>query len=102
MNAIFKKLDCKIKWFYDDGSLLEPICKVAEISGQVQNLLKGERLALNIITRASGIATLGFQFLERKREMNWAGEVAATRKTTPGFRLVEKYAVLVGGCSTHR
>ena len=82
--------------------MLEPICRVAEISGPVNKLLQGERLALNVLTRASGIATLGHQYQEIRTKNGWKGEIAATRKTTPGFRLVEKYAVLVGGCSTHR
>ncbi|XP_066928850.1 nicotinate-nucleotide pyrophosphorylase [carboxylating]-like [Clytia hemisphaerica] len=102
VNTIFEKLGCKVQWHHSDGTLLEPICRVAEVSGPVNKLLQGERLALNVLTRASGIATIGHQYQEIRTKNGWKGEIAATRKTTPGFRLVEKYAVLVGGCSTHR
>lgn len=75
---------------------------VAEVSGPVWALLRGERVALNVLARASGIATAAAAVVRLAREQGWHGEVAGTRKTTPGFRLVEKYALLVGGASTHR
>ena len=65
-------------------------------------MLLGERTALNILSRASGVATQAHAVSSLARAAGWHGEVAGTRKTTPGFRLVEKYALLVGGCSTHR
>lgn len=95
-------MNCNVEWYFQDGDVIEPSCKVAEVKGPVNKILQGERLALNILTRASGIATLGQYFQGKKKESSWHGEVAATRKTTPGFRLVEKYAVMVSGCSTHR
>lgn len=71
-------------------------------------------MALNLMARASGIATrarhakdlavaAGIHYLQGIiNQLGWAGRVAGTRKTTPGFRLVEKYSLLVGGCDTHR
>eukprot|EP01094_Clydonella_sp_ATCC50884_P025932 TRINITY_DN6988_c0_g1_i3.p2 TRINITY_DN6988_c0_g1~~TRINITY_DN6988_c0_g1_i3.p2 ORF type:complete len:193 (-),score=38.37 TRINITY_DN6988_c0_g1_i3:176-754(-) len=64
--------------------------------------MMGERLALNIFCRAGGIAFQAWKASEIVRAQNWHGRVAATRKTTPGFREIEKYAALVGGCDTHR
>ena len=62
----------------------------------------GERVALNCLTRASGVATVARRLRQQADDRGWHGEVAGTRKTTPGFRLVEKYSLLVGGMSTHR
>ncbi|XP_077995633.1 nicotinate-nucleotide pyrophosphorylase [carboxylating]-like [Glandiceps talaboti] len=101
-DAIFKALDCTVEWLYDEGTFLEPVCKVANIHGKARNLLLGERTALNCITRSSGIATYARKLSEMAKSVGWHGEVAGTRKTTPGFRLVEKYSLLVGGMSTHR
>ncbi|XP_070571890.1 nicotinate-nucleotide pyrophosphorylase [carboxylating]-like [Ptychodera flava] len=101
-NAIFKELDCEVHWHTAEGTPLEPVCEVALIQGKVRNLLLGERVALNCITRASGVASYARRLRDIANSAKWHGEVAGTRKTTPGFRLVEKYALLVGGMSTHR
>lgn len=101
-EGVFKHLNCKVKWLVSEGSQLVPVCTVAEVTGKVNRLLMGERVALNCITRASGVATKAQRLAELKQMASWTGEVAGTRKTTPGFRLVEKYALLVGGISTHR
>ena len=102
VDAVFKELDCLIEWHVTEGSYVEPIKKVATVSGKVRHLLLGERVALNCLTRASGIATAARRMAHIADKCGWKGEVAGTRKTTPGFRLVEKYALLVGGVSTHR
>jgi len=68
----------------------------------VRHILLGERVALNCLTRASGVATVARRLRQQADDQGWHGEVAGTRKTTPGFRLVEKYSLLVGGISTHR
>ena len=70
--------------------------------GPARALLLGERPALNCLARASGIATRCARLRATAADAGWRGEVAGTRKTTPGFRLVEKYAMLVGGASMHR
>jgi len=76
--------------------------KLATVTGPVSHLLRGERTALNSLSRCSGVATLSNKCVQIAKTHNWKGEVAGTRKTTPGFRLVEKYGLLVGGASTHR
>ncbi|XP_065053968.1 nicotinate-nucleotide pyrophosphorylase [carboxylating]-like [Rhopilema esculentum] len=101
-NTVFSELNCTVSWVYEEGTSLEPICNVAYIHGKAKDLLLGERVALNILTRSSGISTQCRNLSKIKLRKNWHGEVAGTRKTTPGFRIVEKYALLVGGLSTHR
>lgn len=65
-------------------------------------ILLGERVALNTLARCSGIATKSARMLSLVRNAGYSNILAGTRKTTPGFRLVEKYGMLVGGCDTHR
>ena len=101
-DALFEELGCHVEWQYPEGSYLQPVCEVAKVSGPANKLLQGERTALNVLTRASGIATHARELADEAKRLGWAGEVAGTRKTTPGFRLVEKYSLLVGGISTHR
>lgn len=102
VDAIFRELDCNVQWHINEGDYVEPIATIATVTGKVRHLLLGERVALNCVTRASGIATLARRVAEKAAGHGWKGEVAGTRKTTPGFRMVEKYALLVGGVSTHR
>jgi nicotinate-nucleotide pyrophosphorylase (carboxylating) len=72
------------------------------IRGPANKLLQGERTALNTLSRCSGVATASRKAVDIARALNWEGYVAGTRKTTPGFRVVEKYGLLVGGAATHR
>lgn len=102
VNMIFSELGCSVEWQYSEGDEVSPICQVARVKGPANKLLQGERTALNILTRASGIATYARELSKEVQRLGWKGEVAGTRKTTPGFRMVEKYALLVGGISTHR
>ncbi|KAF2629875.1 nicotinate-nucleotide diphosphorylase [Macroventuria anomochaeta] len=69
---------------------------------RVRNLLLGERVALNTLARCSGIATKSNRLLTLLRKAGYQNILAGTRKTTPGFRLVEKYGMLVGGVDAHR
>ena len=82
-----------------DGDACEPGTVVAEVRGQAAGLLTGERTALNFIQRLSGTATLARQFVDAA-----AGRIVVldTRKTTPLFRELEKYAVRAGGATNHR
>ena len=80
----------------------DDVTLAAVVRGPARCLLLGERPALNCLARASGIATRCSQLKTIAEASDWHGEVAGTRKTTPGFRLVEKYAMLVGGVSMHR
>lgn len=106
-DQVFKQLDCKVEWHYNEGEWLGSAgakvkIAVATVTGPSRKILLGERVALNTLARCSGIATASGKFLHRAREAGYKGIVAGTRKTTPGFRDVEKYAMLVGGVDPHR
>lgn len=83
-----------------EGSLMQPGEVLMKVSGPVVELLKAERVALNLLQRLSGIATLTSRFVAAVA--GTAVRVTDTRKTTPGLRMLEKYAVQVGGGSNHR
>lgn len=83
-----------------DGGRASPGEMLAEAAGPVVDLLKGERVALNFLQHLSGIATLTKKFLQVVAGL--AVKIVDTRKTTPGLRLLEKYAVRVGGGYNHR
>ena len=104
---VFEHVGCEIEWLQSEGHVItkeEAAAKkaVAKVTGPTRNILMGERTALNILSRASGVATAAHTAMEVARENGWHGKVAGTRKTTPGFGLIEKYALLVGGADTHR
>ncbi|MDV2580921.1 carboxylating nicotinate-nucleotide diphosphorylase [Alkalibacillus haloalkaliphilus] len=84
----------------EDGERVEPTQEIARIHGPVPSLLKGERVVLNLIQRLSGIAT------KTNKAVNMLDsdytKISDTRKTTPGLRMLEKYAVRVGGGINHR
>ena len=84
-----------------DGTLAEAGQLIAEISGPLQPMLSGERVALNFLQRLSGVATLTDQFV-RAAEAGGKAEILDTRKTTPGLRELERYAVRAGGGRNHR
>ena len=83
-----------------DGSKVMSGTPLAEISGDTASLLKAERVALNLLQRLSGIATVTRSFVERVKGLSV--KIVDTRKTTPGLRIFEKYAVRVGGGYNHR
>ena len=83
-----------------DGTRATPKMGLLTVSGPVIDLLKAERVALNLLQRLSGIATFTAQFVEKVKV--YAVRITDTRKTTPGLRVLEKYAVRVGGGSNHR
>uniref|UniRef100_A0A8C6WHB6 Nicotinate-nucleotide pyrophosphorylase [carboxylating] n=1 Tax=Neogobius melanostomus TaxID=47308 RepID=A0A8C6WHB6_9GOBI len=101
-TAVFREVGCSVDWRYLDGDHLDAVTLTAVVKGPVNGILMGERPALNCLARASGIATRCVTLRAMAAEAGWHGQVAGTRKTTPGFRLVEKYAMVVGGASTHR
>ncbi|KAK9381038.1 Quinolinate phosphoribosyl transferase [Kockiozyma suomiensis] len=98
--------EIKITWLISEGSFIDTSSSgkvpVAHVVGPVNRLLLFERTALNILARSSGIATKSRRIIELAREAGYPGIIAGTRKTTPGFRRIEKYAMLVGGVDTHR
>ena len=101
-KKVFEKTGAKIKLLAQDGDLVKKQTIVAEIKGQIRSILKGERLALNFICRMSGIATETSKLVDKCRSINPRVTIAATRKTTPGFRKYEKKAVVLGGGEAHR
>ena len=95
LNPQIKYVECK-----KDGETLEFGDVIAKIEGDAQTILSGERLALNLLQRLSGIATKTKEFADCIK--GYSAKIADTRKTTPGLRLLEKYAVTVGGGRNHR
>ena len=96
------EMDINAEWkpAVDDGQSVDAGVRVAEIKGSIRDLLTSERLLLNLIGRLSGIATLAQQYVEAVRGTK--ARVYDTRKTTPGWRRLEKYAVRCGGGRNHR
>lgn len=102
-ERVFKNLsdDVEIKFYFKDGDKIKAGDTIAELKGSASAILKGERTALNFAQRMSGIAT------ETRKYQDAIGEglkarISDTRKTTPNFRVFEKYAVYVGGACIHR
>ena len=101
-EKVFKKKDPNLFFIplKKDGENFKPNDKIAIIEGRVKSILKCERTALNFLQKLSGIATLTQSFVSKTK-----GEkikILDTRKTTPGFRILEKYAVKAGGGENHR
>lgn len=105
-DEVFAQAGCTVKWHMKEGALVDPGSKgkvaVATVTGPVRKLLLGERVALNTLSRCSGIATKSRAMEDSVRKAGYTGILAGTRKTTPGFRLVEKYGMIVGGVDGHR
>lgn len=105
-NEIFSQAGCSVTWFISEGSMIavEDSGKIAiaKVEGPVRNILLGERVALNTLSRCSGVATQSKRMLDIVRQAGFQGILAGTRKTTPGFRLVEKYGMIIGGIDGHR
>ena len=90
----------EVELYKNDGDKVYPKDKVAILKGSTRNLLLGERIALNLLQRMSGIATLTNEFVQ---EINHtSAKLLDTRKTTPNLRILEKYSVKVGGGCNHR
>ncbi|MET1125074.1 MAG: carboxylating nicotinate-nucleotide diphosphorylase [Archaeoglobaceae archaeon] len=85
-----------------DGDLVGEGDVIMEVEGSSKEILMLERTVLNILMRMSGIATVTAEMVEKARSVNPKVRIAATRKTTPGFRIFEKMAVEIGGGDTHR
>jgi len=101
-EAVFSTLDSQqqIEAFISDGDEVEAGKVIARTSGFADVLLAGERLALNLMQRLSGIATLTRRYVQAVEGTR--AQIVDTRKTTPGLRMLEKYAVLTGGARNHR
>lgn len=101
-EKVFRALDpgVRVEKLLSDGSLLEPRRVIARVAGSARALLTGERVALNFLQRLSGVATATRRLAELIE--GTGARLVDTRKTTPGLRLLEKYAVRVGGGYNHR
>jgi len=102
VDEVFRQIDPRvaIEWLAHDGDAIAPNQTLCRLNGPARSLLTGERAALNFLQTLSGTATLA---------RRWADAVAGTgarildtRKTIPGLRLAQKYAVTCGGCHNHR
>jgi nicotinate-nucleotide pyrophosphorylase (carboxylating) len=98
----FRQLDAKvsIRVDHEDGSRVKPGEAVLFVTGHARALLSAERVALNFLQRLSGIATLTSKYVDAVRGTN--AKILDTRKTTPGWRSLEKYAIRAGGGTNHR
>jgi nicotinate-nucleotide pyrophosphorylase (carboxylating) len=101
-KQVFKCLDSEVifKSEYDDGDFVNKDAALANVEGRLRALLSGERTALNFLQHLSGISTLVRSYINELSDKNI--RLVDTRKTTPGLRVLEKYAVRVGGAYNHR
>ncbi len=102
ISILFDFLNVKNISKKNDGDEIQKNDVIIELEGPVKGILGGERTALNLLMRMSGIATATRKLVEQVQRINPAIRVACTRKTTPGFRYFEKKAVSVGMGDTHR
>ncbi len=101
-ERVFHRLNPAISFVFevDEGADIPAQTRIAKITGPIEDLLMGERTALNLVMRLSGIATATGLYVERIADLPAC--LVDTRKTTPGLRLLEKYATTVGGGTSHR
>lgn len=101
-KRVFQILDSSIDFeiLLEDGRKVKKGDIIANISGSARSILKGERVALNLLQRMSGIATTASKYAEAVK--GTSAKVVDTRKTMPGLRILDKYSVLMGGCHNHR
>ena len=102
VKKVYEILDSniKIELFAKDGDYIKKGQKVATIEGNARTILTGERLALNYIQRMSAIATTTKKYQDALKD--YKANISETRKTTPNFRIFEKYAITIGGATPHR
>lgn len=101
-EMVFRSLDKELVWDVKiiDGASVNKGDVIVEFEGTYRSLLTGERTALNFLQRMSGIATMSKMYTDAVKD--YKTEILDTRKTLPGFRLLDKYAVKTGGSSNHR
>jgi len=101
-RQVFREIDpeLKVEILTEDGTPLKAGDAIAKIEGKVASLLKAERTALNFLQHLSGIATETARYAEAIKGLR--AKIVDTRKTIPGLRVLEKYAVLMGGGKNHR
>jgi nicotinate-nucleotide pyrophosphorylase (carboxylating) len=101
-TAVFAELDTDIQvdWQVTDGTRLQAGQQLCSLSGPARHILSGERTALNFLQTLSGTATLARRYADAVADL--PVRILDTRKTIPGLRLAQKYAVRIGGCDNHR
>jgi len=101
-GLVFKELDesINVQFYQEDGTLIQKGEYFGEVSGPIYSILTGERTSLNFLQRLCGIATNTYKYVKELEGTNI--RLLDTRKTTPGWRVAEKYAVLIGGGHNHR
>lgn len=101
-RQVFLKVDpeLKVTILIKDGTALKPGDAIARVEGKIASILKAERTALNFLQHLSGIATETARYVEATKGL--PAKIVDTRKTIPGLRMLEKYAVLMGGGKNHR
>ncbi len=102
-HEVFRQLDATItiEWLAQDGVRIAANSLIARLSGNARALLSGERSALNFLQTLSGTATIAGQYRDALHDFPDT-QILDTRKTIPGLRSAQKYAVACGGCSNHR
>lgn len=101
-EAVFREVDPRLHFraHVEEGAHVSPGDVIARVHGRTRSILSGERLALNLLQRMSGVATKTGEFVRALQGL--PVRLVDTRKTTPGHRMLEKYAVRVGGGHNHR
>jgi len=101
-EGAFKKLapDIVVKWQFNDGDMVRANTTLCSIEGNSRAILSAERTALNFLQTLSATATITSRYVAKIK--NYKAKILDTRKTIPGFRLAQKYAVSIGGGQNHR
>ena len=102
VNELFQELDLVTDWHFQDGDTIKENDRIVSIEGSARHILALERTSLNILGHMSGIATNTKKAVDTVKKINPFTDVAATRKTLPGLRQLEKYSVIIGGGLSHR
>jgi nicotinate-nucleotide pyrophosphorylase (carboxylating) len=101
-KIIFDICGCEATLLVEDGAKVPKGTDVLSVQGPSRSILKGERTALNLLMRMSGISTRTNQFIEKLGELSKTVRISSTRKTVPGLRYFDKKAVVIGGGISHR
>lgn len=101
-NSVFQQLDpdIHIEWYFNDGDRISPDSVICSLQGSARKLLTGERTAMNFLQTLSATATISRRYADAVSGLQVS--VLDTRKTLPGYRIAQKYAVQCGGCDNHR
>jgi len=102
VEEVFRQIDSgvRLRWHTSDGERINPAQNLLDIEGNARSILTGERMALNFLQLLSGTATEALRYVEAVKGTGCT--ILDTRKTLPGLRTAQKYAVLCGGASNHR